>query len=356
MIAKLREAAASCPTYREIFVAFKCGKDPTRLPDNHPARQLLSVWGELSALDEGLLCVDGKRIFVPLSCRRMILDKIHEAHPGITRMYRTARVNYFWPGLKNDVANVVNVCVPCQRHQASLPEDVRIPTKASAPMEQTSADLFQIGNVHYLLLVDRFSKFPLVSRLSSLSSKAVIDRLKTWFFLFGFPRSIRTDGGPQFRSEFRKFCDHYSVIHELSSPYHPEGNGAAEVGVKAVKALMMKTTSSTFEEAFSIARNTCGTDGNIPSSLFFSRTVRTAIPVVDTAQPLTEQKRPPRNLDRLRSLAVGTRVRVQDPRTRLWNDCGEIVATNPIGRTYNIRLDSDNIVTRNRRFIRQSYV
>ena len=286
----------------------------------------------------------------------MILDKLHEAHPGITRLYRTARVNYFWPGLKNDVANVVNSCEACQRHQASLAEDVHIKTIASAPMEQVSADLFQIGNSHFLLMVDRYSRFPFVTRLSSLNSKTIIERLKSWFLLFGFPRCIRTDGGPQFRSEFRDFCEKNSIIHQLSSPYHPASNGAAEIGVKAVKALMLKTTSSSFEEALSLSRNTCGADGKIPSSLFFNRTIRTALPVIESTQPLTESVAPPRNLDRHRSLAVGTRVRIQDPRTRLWNECGKIISTNPIGRSYTISFDSGAVAVRNRRFLRRSYI
>ena len=68
MVSRLREAATSCPNYRDIFEAFQLGKDPRCLPDQHPARQLLGVWNELSIIDSNLLCIDGKRIFVPLSC------------------------------------------------------------------------------------------------------------------------------------------------------------------------------------------------------------------------------------------------------------------------------------------------
>ena len=161
---------------------------------------------------------------------------------------------------------------------------------------------------------------------------------------------------PNFRLEFRDFCARHSIVHELSSPYHPASNGAAEAGVKAVKALMLKTRPSDFEEAFSLARNTCGADGKIPSTLFFSRALRSAIPVVDKAQPLTERAHISRNLDRHRSLAVGTRVRVQDPLTKLWPNCGEIVATNPVGRSYHVRLDSGTTMIRNRCYIRRSYI
>ena len=95
MISRLHEADKSCPTYHDVFKAFKLAKHPTKLLDKHPVLQLLSVWNELSVVNVGLLCVDGRRIFVPSSCHKMILEKIHESHPGITRMYQTARMAWF---------------------------------------------------------------------------------------------------------------------------------------------------------------------------------------------------------------------------------------------------------------------
>ena len=111
-------------------------------------------------------------------------------------------------------------------------------------MEMTSADLFQVGNSHYLLLVDRYSGFPLVAKLSSLTSKSVVERLHGWFELVGFPCTIQTDGDPQFCLEFRSFCDRFSVIHELSSPYHPSSNGSAGAAVKNMKAIIIKISLS----------------------------------------------------------------------------------------------------------------
>ena len=306
LVSELHKGASSCDSYRLVYEAFQSGLDPMHLPISHPACQLQKVWDEMSVVDGKLLCIGSQRIFIPMNCRKMILDKLHEVHPGITRMYKTARHHYFWPGLKNDIVNLINGCDACQHHQASQPSDVHIATIASAPMEQTSSDLFQIGNVHYLLLIDRFSKFPLVARLSSLSSKAIINKLRSWFMLFGFPRTIRTDGGLQFRTDFRKFCEKFAVIHQLSSPYNPSSNGSAEAGMKVVKTALVKMTPSMFDDTLSAIRNTCSSDGKIPSNLFFSRVVRTATPVFDSVQPLTEQSPQPHNLDKLRALAVGT--------------------------------------------------
>ena len=63
----------------------------------------------------------------------------------------------------------------------------------------------------------------------------VISTLTTWFNLFGWPTSIRSDGGPQFRGEFSHFCETHHIRHELSAPYNPKSNGLAEAGAKSVK-------------------------------------------------------------------------------------------------------------------------
>ena len=66
----------------------------------------------------------GNRMCVPDVCdlRREILDKTHNApyamHPGTTKMYNTLRQNYWWPGMKKDVADFVARCLTCQQVKA----------------------------------------------------------------------------------------------------------------------------------------------------------------------------------------------------------------------------------------------
>ena len=103
LVDSMKKAASSCASYRSIVAAFQSGQHPSALPASHPSRRLLSVWNQLSIVDGGILCVDAKRIFVPIECRKSILERLHAAHPGITKMYHTARSLYFWPGLKSDI-------------------------------------------------------------------------------------------------------------------------------------------------------------------------------------------------------------------------------------------------------------
>ena len=77
-------------------------------------------------------------------------------------------------------------------------------------------------------------------------------KLTFWFNLLGWPENIRTDSGPQFRSEFDDFGENFYILHELSSPYHPDSNGLAEAAVKNAKSLLKKCeiTGQIFQRCF----------------------------------------------------------------------------------------------------------
>ena len=65
---------------------------------------------------------------------------------------------------------------------------------------------------------------PFFSHLSSTSTASVINTLKTWINVLGWPLVIRSDGGPRFRREFSEFCKNFRMSHELSSPYNPRAS------------------------------------------------------------------------------------------------------------------------------------
>ena len=97
----------------------------------------------------------------------------------------------------------------------------------------------------------------MVQPLRNLDTKAVTTILEDWFLEHGKPVSIRSDGGPQFRGEFRRWCTGLHIEHELSSAYHHESNGHAENAVKEMKHLLGKTkTYIEFRRVFLEYRNT----------------------------------------------------------------------------------------------------
>ena len=54
--------------------------------------------------------------------RKEILDEAYDTpyamHPGTTKMYKTLRQHYWWPGMKKDVAEFVSRCLICQQVKA----------------------------------------------------------------------------------------------------------------------------------------------------------------------------------------------------------------------------------------------
>ncbi|KAJ8764933.1 hypothetical protein K2173_010398 [Erythroxylum novogranatense] len=72
----------------------------------------------------------GQRLCVPDvdELRREILEEAHVAayamHPGVTKMYNTLKLNFWWPGMKRQVTKFVSRCLTCQQvkaeHQASV--------------------------------------------------------------------------------------------------------------------------------------------------------------------------------------------------------------------------------------------
>ena len=186
--------------------------------------------------------IKGNRIVVPKSLRNMALEKIHLAHQGIEKCRLRARASVYWVGMNNDIEQMVRKCATCQKHQNSLPKEplhsYDVPT---GPWHTLSADLFHWEQSTYLLVADQYSKFPLVRRLNSLSSRSVIDHMKVMFDEHGICQRLISDNGPQFDSrEFKEFANVYGFEHITSLPHFPSSNGFMERQVETVKELFTK--------------------------------------------------------------------------------------------------------------------
>ena len=106
-------------------------------------------------------------------------------------------------------------------------------------MKHVGMDLFDAVGKKWLTMVDRYSGYAWVAQLNTTTTKKIIETIEGWFYEYGWPDYIRSDGGPQFRQEFQTFCADHSIVHELSSPYNPESNGLAESAVKIMKSLVI---------------------------------------------------------------------------------------------------------------------
>ena len=72
-------------------------------------------------LEEDGLLTDKNIIYISnvTYLRRVVMDEINQApysgHPGYHKTISTARKQYFWPGMKKDMAKYISRCMKCQQ-------------------------------------------------------------------------------------------------------------------------------------------------------------------------------------------------------------------------------------------------
>ena len=347
----LIDAAAADTAYQAVISALRSGVAEHDLPPDHPAATFRNLWSRMAVRDELLLTLDHDRIIIPYAARREILSRLHLSHPGCTRMLQLARSLYHWPGMKSDIISLVARCEACQLTRASKPHTAapRAYPPALFPLHYVSLDLFACAGKEYLLMVDRYSGFTWVSPLTRETTAAVVKPLLSWFHQIGFPEHILSDNGPCFRSDFKSWCATHGIIPDNSSPYHSESNGLAEVAVQRVKRLLEKCASfSDFQARHFEMRNVPSAGvATSPSQRFFGRTIRGCLPVLSAhRENVPDSASVP-------DFAVGDRVRLQNPISKLWDEKGTISAIRESGNSFLIARDIGGQFIRNRRFLKR---
>nr|CAN80656.1 hypothetical protein VITISV_037275 [Vitis vinifera] len=102
------------------------------------------------------------------------------------------------------------------------------------------------GNLYILVGVDYVSKWVEAVACKSNDYKVVLKFLKENIFSrFGIPRAIISDGGSHFCNKpFSTLLQKYGVRHKVSTPYHPQTNGQAELANREIKRILTKVVNT----------------------------------------------------------------------------------------------------------------
>ena len=234
------------------------------------------VFGDLALTTRGSLVMYHERLIPPKSMQKELVDNLHRGHPGISKMLSTARKLYYWPGMTLQIQHAVKSCKECTKMLPSLPKDnSKVLDLADEPMEILGMDIFTVTPNNYLVVVDFYSKYFFVRKLSSMSTEEVVKHVLRLFREYGYPRMVVSDNGPAFRSSFTSFLKENEIHHRVSSPYYPQANGNAEAAVKRAKYLMLKVGVQKFPEELMhyLALNADGWKVS-PAEVFFGRNPR----------------------------------------------------------------------------------
>ena len=101
------------------------------------------------------------------------------------------------------------------------------------------------GYLYILLFVDYMSKWVEAIPTRTNDHKVVLKFIKEHIFSrFGIPRAIISDGGLHFcNRSFAYLLRKYGVTHKVSTAYHPQTNGQAELANREIKHILEKTVA-----------------------------------------------------------------------------------------------------------------
>ena len=182
---------------------------------------------ELSVLDGCILW--RSRSVIPPPGRDLILNELHETHPGTSKMKALARSYSWWPGMDMAIERTVKSCQTCQESR---------PAPAVAPLHLWEWPSQPWSRLHlnfagpflrhmYLVLIDAHSKW-LDIHVSIKDHRSTSHDIR-------YPWKIVTDNDPLFTSEqFNTSLSKSGIVHVTTAPYHPSSNGLPERGVNDV--------------------------------------------------------------------------------------------------------------------------
>ena len=182
----IAKATLQDPTLQAVMVALRSSNwfEPAkRLEINHkPYRALERVQQELTVCSTNCITQRGTRIVVPETLQQRVIDLAHEGHQGVAKTKSLLGEKVWFAGIDGAVEKKVKSCMPCQ---VATPETIREPLQMSplpdGPWKEVSVDFKQLCGGGYLLVVyDDYSRYSAVEVITSVSSKAVIPRLKTY--------------------------------------------------------------------------------------------------------------------------------------------------------------------------------
>ena len=193
---QIRKATEKDPQLRALKTTVQNGWPSNRSDTPLATRSYWSFRDELSCYD-GLM-FRGEQLIIPSSERATTLEKLHQAHLGVELTLRRARDVIFWPGMSKQIKEMVSKCSLCLEHRNNQCKEPMLPHEIpDRPWSKLGADLFELHQENYLLLVDYYSNFFEVMKLMSAKTPTIIKHCKTTFARHGIPDILISDNEPE---------------------------------------------------------------------------------------------------------------------------------------------------------------
>lgn len=220
---EVEEASEKDPELIEVRNAIESGHFEKCMTYAAVARELCVV---------GFLILRETRIILPKTLQPRAIALAHEGHIGIVGTKQHLRSKVWWPGMDRAAERHCKSCHGCQIvSRPDAPEPLRPLPLPDGPWQDLAVDLLgPLPSKHSILVVvDYYSRYYEYEILTSTTATKVIDSLENIFSRHGLPATLKSDNGPQFKSdEFRSFCEENGIRHLKTTPKWAQANGEVE--------------------------------------------------------------------------------------------------------------------------------
>ena len=165
--------------------------------------------------------------------------------------------------------------------RASTSSSIKFSELPKQPLEHTGVDFYgpTPNEQKLLIILDYFSRYPIVDIMNTKAASSVISRLSSLFASYGFPNSMLTDNCPPWNStDIKLFFKARGMKHKRITPLWPRFNALTERFMQNInKCIRTSITSKTnWKEnlqlmLMSYSNTPHYTIGLAPSTLFFSK-------------------------------------------------------------------------------------
>ena len=153
-------------------------------------KQHWSYRDELACLD-GLL-FQGDKLIVPKTPQSEMLGEESSDSFGYCEVQMQGKTVLFWPGMSIQIEeNVEAYRLHTEHSRANRKEPLILTATQDQPWVKVGADLHELNNNRYKIIVDYFSKWPEISKLDNLTAKNVMSYMKSQNSRYGIPGDRR---------------------------------------------------------------------------------------------------------------------------------------------------------------------
>jgi len=195
-------------------------------------------------------------LVVPSSYQAEVISAAHDtvfgAHLGTKKTAQRISTQFHFPKMRRKVANHVKCCRECQltagikvKERAPLQP---IPILETLPFDDVTVDILgadlprtKRGNRYLLVIICNVSRWVHGKPIKNCKAETIAEALLEFFSNTSFPKILRCDNMPAFRSELiTELKQRWGVDIKYSVPYHAQSHGIVERANRSINEMLRK--------------------------------------------------------------------------------------------------------------------